>query len=220
MNNEQYESYRKILSEKDDNELQKIIEDLREKVSQHRNLLEHPNFYPDDVKNSDEYRVLTKFTDFLEIAKEEYTSRGKNLIPTEDESQTNDFNSRLDNIYRLIFRTGGHFLGFSEYVAEVVNNQVKIYFSDPKYIIENQQEEEICKGKFDRESLITYLRGMDLGNWLDEYDSSKFGLYIMDGLQWSLDIHFNDGSEPFKSSGSNAYPYNFFKLKELFDINK
>lgn len=42
--------------------------------------------------------------------------------------------------------------------------------------------------------------------------------YVLDGTQWELTIEFYDEHKPFKTGGSNAYPYNFDALKELLGV--
>lgn len=41
---------------------------------------------------------------------------------------------------------------------------------------------------------------------------------VLDGTQWELTIEFSDGHKPFKTGGSNAYPYNFAALQELLGV--
>lgn len=43
---------------------------------------------------------------------------------------------------------------------------------------------------------------------------------ILDGTQWELTIELSDEHKPFKTGGSNAYPYNFEALQELLSIDQ
>lgn len=47
--------------------------------------------------------------------------------------------------------------------------------------------------------------------------TERYGIMVLDGTQWELCLSFNDGQPDVKFHGSNAYPYNFVKLQELFD---
>ena len=49
-------------------------------------------------------------------------------------------------------------------------------------------------------------------------ESVHYYLDIYNGTQWELTIEFSDGHKPFKTGGSNAYPYNFNAIQELLGI--
>lgn len=58
---------------------------------------------------------------------------------------------------------------------------------------------------------------LHIGEWRKHYSTEKFGISVLDGTQWSLDIYYSNEK---KSSydGSNAYPYNFCDLTDLFGV--
>lgn len=62
------------------------------------------------------------------------------------------------------------------------------------------------------------LRELYIGEWRPSYNTERFGYMVLDGTQWSLDIEYSNGGKPAHYYGSNSYPYNFDKLKELFGI--
>ena len=61
---------------------------------------------------------------------------------------------------------------------------------------------------------------LNLGEWQRNYDLKKYGVYVLDGTQWELSIEYKNGRKPFKSSGDNAYPYNFNRLLELLGLDE
>ena len=68
-------------------------------------------------------------------------------------------------------------------------------------------------------SMLQKLGELHIGEWLDEYDLSRFGHYVLDGIQWEVEISFSNGHEPIKKVGRNDYPYNFKAFCEVMDIN-
>ena len=70
-----------------------------------------------------------------------------------------------------------------------------------------------------KEEFLDGIRELHIGEWRARYDPSRFGYAVLDGTQWELEIYFSDGHMPVKIHGSNSYPYNFNKLKELLGID-
>lgn len=60
---------------------------------------------------------------------------------------------------------------------------------------------------------------MNMGEWHHYYSTERFGYSVIDGTQWSLVVEYCNDHKPVSFGGSNAYPYNFAKLKELFGIS-
>ena len=46
----------------------------------------------------------------------------------------------------------------------------------------------------------------------------RFGISILDGHQWNLEIEYKDGKKK-KYGGSNAYPYNYEDLISLLGLD-
>ena len=63
------------------------------------------------------------------------------------------------------------------------------------------------------------LSRLHIGEWRSSYNPERFGYVVLDGTQWELEIHYNNGSKPFKSHGSNSFPYNFNEFRELLGID-
>ena len=68
-------------------------------------------------------------------------------------------------------------------------------------------------------SMLEKLSELHIGEWLDEYDLSRFGYYVLDGIQWEVEISFSNGHEPIKKVGRNDYPYNFKAFCEVMEGN-
>ena len=72
--------------------------------------------------------------------------------------------------------------------------------------------------KIDKQEFLKAFKDLRIGEWRKKYDTYRFNIAVMDGTQWHLEIYFSNGHRPVKIYGDNAYPYNFDRLLELFEI--
>lgn len=68
----------------------------------------------------------------------------------------------------------------------------------------------------DKEEFLDGIRNLHIGEWRTSYMNPD----VLDGTQWDLTIEFSDGHKPFKTGGSNAFPYNFDALEELLGVDR
>lgn len=71
----------------------------------------------------------------------------------------------------------------------------------------------------DKEDLFDILKRLHIGEWRRHYDTSRFGIHVLDGFEWEIQIHYNNGKRPVKISGCNACPYNFRRLTDCLEID-
>ena len=71
----------------------------------------------------------------------------------------------------------------------------------------------------DKDDFLDGFAALNIGEWRSNYDTERFGYYVMDGTQWELEIHYSNGNKTKSYYGSNAYPYNFNKLLELVEYD-
>lgn len=69
---------------------------------------------------------------------------------------------------------------------------------------------------FIKDDFLNIIKDLNIGEWLSDYSTERFGYSVCDGTQWSLLIEYANGEKPFRSGGSNAYPYNFEEFQDLF----
>ena len=72
--------------------------------------------------------------------------------------------------------------------------------------------------KIDKQEFLEAFKDLRIGEWRKKYDTYRFNIAVMDGTQWHLEIYFSNGHGPVKIYGDNAYPYNFDRLLDLFEI--
>ena len=54
-----------------------------------------------------------------------------------------------------------------------------------------------------------------LEEWRNDYSPERYGMFILDGTQWSLKLKYEDGKVR-EYAGDNVYPWNFGELCRLF----
>ena len=129
--------------------------------------------------------------------------------PTEAERRGEAIEAKLENIREARYEYGG-FLGGFTYVTLIFGEGEAV-----KKQVFSRRDGELEEPAFaSKESLISELKGLYLGEWRASYVNHA----ILDGFQWSLRLTFADGGEEV-FEGSNAYPYNFYDLKRIFGIN-
>ncbi|MCR5753975.1 MAG: hypothetical protein K6G30_04050 [Acetatifactor sp.] len=53
-----------------------------------------------------------------------------------------------------------------------------------------------------------------MGEWRTKYDNRD----TMDGVQWSVDIEYENDMKPTHYWGSNKFPYNFDRFLEIMEM--
>ena len=72
--------------------------------------------------------------------------------------------------------------------------------------------------KIDKTDFFESLSDLYIGEWQRSYSPRRFGYEVLDGTQWHLYVYFSNGHRTVKIEGSNAFPYNFDRLTELFEV--
>lgn len=66
------------------------------------------------------------------------------------------------------------------------------------------------------EDLIADLSCIHLGEWKTRYDDPD----VCDGVQWSVEIIFDNGFSKKHLWGSNKFPYNFDRFLEVMQMER
>ena len=61
--------------------------------------------------------------------------------------------------------------------------------------------------------------GLHLDNWKDEYNIIDYLIPTHDGLEWCLEVFYNE-IDVFIYIGFHTYPSNFHRLLNLFDVKE
>ena len=187
------------------------IRSLRREIARLKGVLEHPDY--ECKQKPSELTQLSCNQQYLERAKQALIDAGGIYIPTKAEEKIAVFNERLANISKVMFVIGGYLTGCETKVVAVAENGLHLWTEKFYGFLKTPETEYSC----DVQSFVDDLRNLNLGEWRKWYDTERYGIMVLDGTQWELCFSFNDGQSDIKFHGSNAYPYNFAKLQELFD---
>lgn len=190
-------------------EIKTNIRGLKRRINHLKRVLEHPD-YTSTFHPSEDVQLWCN-REYLKVAIEALKTMGEEYHPSKAEQKALDFNENIPNISKIDFHIGG-FFGPCTDVTVVIDDSVHIYINniESPATIPSEDYEEYTKEEFFR-----FFADLHMGEWSHSYDLFKYGCSVCDGTQWELTIEYNNGRKPFKSSGDNAYPYNFKKFLDV-----
>jgi len=152
--------------------------------------------------------------EYLERAKIALAEAGSVYKPSQSELKTIEFENNLSAISKIVFTIGGYFGGYEtrEISLDCGDLQVNVQHSLPI-------EPEETAVPYGKDEFMDELSRLHIGEWRGSYSPERFGYVVLDGTQWELEIHYNNGAKPFKSHGTNSFPYNFNEFQELLGID-
>lgn len=179
-------------------ELLSIIQKSKATLTELRDTMEHPEYKC--KKCPSELTMYKCERDFLNSAIIRYLSLGGEYVYDSDELAEMEFFAELENIVKIIFSYGAC-LGLKEEV-----------------VIDLWGEKPIMSDlDFDKESFLYELEKLHIGEWKEFYTPDRFGICVLDGYEWNLEIEYGDGRKK-EFGGCNAYPYNYSELLELLRL--
>ena len=203
--------YELYLKEKTAEEIFSAIRGLKNEIGRLKNIVEHPE-YECRMHPSEKVRISCN-REYLERAKQALADVGVEYQPSKAESKASEFNKNIPNIRKITLSIGGYFYGID--VFEIVVGETRVDFifshSDTPTIIDNFEFRYDC----DKIKFFELFQRLHIGEWRNNYNTSRFGYTVCDGTQWELEINYSNGMKPVIIHGNNAYPYNFDELKEL-----
>ena len=200
-------SYYDEIKDKSVEEIKTEIRRLKRSITKLKDEIENPASEPDLVCPSRE-TVIYWSREYLEIAKKALVDAGVEYKETKEENRARAFLERLPSLRRMELEIGGFFGGWEKYVIEIDGDSLK---RDSVVVLSDLNDPEVEN----REELLEYLRDMHLEEWQKDYSPERYGMYILDGTQWSLKLKYEDGKVR-EYAGDNVYPWNFGELCRLF----
>ena len=190
------------------------IRGLKNEIGHLKNVMEHPNYGSEPIMCPSESTRLWCTREYLERAKIALAEAGSVYKPSQSELKTIEFENNLSAISKIVFTIGGYFGGYEtrEISLDCGDLQVNVQHSLPI-------EPEETAVPYGKDEFMDELSRLHIGEWRGSYSPERFGYVVLDGTQWELEIHYNNGAKPFKSHGTNSFPYNFNEFQELLGID-
>ena len=206
--------YEENLKGKSAKQIMTAIRSLKREISRLKNIIEHPE-YQCMIHPSNETQLWCCRL-YLAKAKEALAEQGETYKPTKKEQKALDFEANIPNISKINFHIGG-FFGPNTDVSIDIDQAVHIYINEIESPLTLPSEDY---GDYAKEDFFDSLKDLHMGEWNKHYDLTKYDMFVLDGTQWDITIEYNNGRKPFKSSGDNAYPYNFNRFLELLGLDE
>lgn len=205
--------YEMRLKGKTPEQIMSVIRGLKQEIGKLKNFMEHPDYkYREWVVHPSEDVQIACNRLYLEKAKQSLAEVGGTYTPSASEQKAINFNNDILHIRKVVFSIGGFFGGYETKTFTVDGDKVHVKAEH------TFKPEEVNTEELDATAFFEEFKDLHIGEWRRVYDTHRFGIAVMDGTQWELEIYFSNGRRAAKFHGSNAYPYNFDRLLDLFEI--
>lgn len=199
-------------------QIMSTIRGLKQEIGHLKNTMEHPEYGSGFAIEPSESTQLWCTRLYLERAKQALAEEGVVYKPSQAEQKAMEFESNVPFISKVVFEIGGYFGGYTTRVISLDSDELLVRLhhtlcEDP----DTPKDEFILP--MDKDEFLDELSNLHVGEWRRSYHPERFGYSYCDGTQWELEIQFSNGAKPFKSYGSNSYPYNFNQFQELLGID-
>lgn len=210
--------YEEYLKGKTKEQIMTAIRGLKQEMGRLKNTMESPDYGQELIVLPSEDTRIYWTREYLVRAMTAYTQTGGTYTLSKSEEKAADFYTNMDFISKITFNIGGFFGGYRSYVIEL-SDELRAYTKlwgdeKPLILLDANNEQTFTKATF-----ISALADIHIGEWRRSYSTKRFGYMVCDGTQWELEFEFSNGHKALRFNGDNAYPYNFDKLKMLFDID-
>ncbi len=207
--------YEEYLKGKNAEQIMTAIRSLKREISRLKNIMEHPE-YQCMMHPSEAVRISCNRY-YLDRAKQALSEAGGVYTPTKAELKAQQFNDNIPYIEKVEFSIGGFFDGHEKRIYTIEGDVVNTYI-EHSLMLKPSNFDDAEIEKMTKDDFLDGIADLHIGEWDRNYSPRRFGYEVLDGTQWHLYIYFSNGSRTVKIEGSNAYPYNFDELKELFEV--
>ena len=208
--------YEHEIKGKNAEQILRVIAGLKREIARLKRTMEHPDYAPLMLPSEDTRLWCTRL--YLERAKQALAEVGAEYKPTVPEQRVIDFDANIENIEKITFNIGGFFEGWTKYTVRLDD---QLHFWVEQMMIPTPTNFDIPADEpMTKEDFLSEFAELHVGEWRKHYSTERFGYMVCDGTQWELTIEYNNGRRKFECSGSNAYPYNFKRLTDLFGIEE
>ena len=213
------ESYYEMnLKGKTAEQIMSSIHGLKNEIGHLKNVMEHPDYNSRKATCPKESARLWCTREYLKRAKIALAEAGGVYELSQAEQKAIIFDERIAKIDRIVFTISSLFGGYETRTVFINDGNLKM---SVKHSLKNDPDKKAEEFflPYNKEDFLAELRFLHIGEWRHTYSPERFGETVLDGRQWELEIHYSDGSKPFKCYGSNSYPYNFDEFCELLNAD-
>lgn len=210
--------YEMNLKGKTADQIMSTIRGLKQEIGRLKNTMEHPDYGSEPIMHPSEATRLSCTRDYLNRAKLALAEAGVVYKSSQAELKAQEFENNFPFISKIIFSIGGYFGGHQTRTVCIEGEELHCYTQQSPGPYSDEPECEFLL-PMEKDEFMDELSRLYIGEWRRSYQTERFGYVVLDGTQWELEIQFSNGAKPFKSYGSNSYPYNFDDFQELLGID-
>jgi hypothetical protein len=194
------------LKDKPEKEIRTAIRGYKNQIGRLKKILENPNF--EEVMCPSHELQLQMNREYLQNAIMALISAGFEYQPSKSEEKSELFNERLDDLMQIEFNIGGFFEGHERYIIKFNETDDALFTYDVGF----SSDSEAVRKTISKQECIKELKDLYMGEWKLRYWAD-----VLDGTQWEVKLWFYNNNQKL-FHGSNAFPFSFDKLKELFEM--
>ena len=208
---EEERRFEEYLKDRTEEEIRAKIVSLKREMTRLKNNLENPYHKP-PVKKRETMARIRSIRLFLERAKKALIRAGGEYVPTDAEAKAADFDANVVFINRITFEIDRFYV--QDTVTVDLSGTELVWDYKPMYGALKPGDFHTRK-PIGKDELLKKIQNLWMGEWKRHYDTKRLDYYVCDGIQWRIDIEYNNGHKPVSFSGSNSYPYNFNSFVRL-----
>lgn len=210
--------YEMNLKGKTAEQIMSAIRGLKNEIGHLKNVMEHPDYGSEPIMCPSESTRLWCTREYLEQAKAALAEAGGEYKPSQAEMKALEFDNNLSAISKIVFTIGGYFGGYETRTISLDGGDLQVNVQHSLSIEPEESTAEFIL-PVDKDEFLDELSRLHIGEWRGSYNPERFGYVVLDGTQWELEILYINGAKPFRSHGSNSFPYNFGEFQELLGID-
>ena len=198
------------LQTKNKDDILKEINSTKRRMACLKIKMEHPFYKEQERFCPSDLTIFKCDRDYLNRAILEYISLGGEYKQGALEKRDSEFNEKINKITKITLTKGGFFSPREKIVVDLSCDKPR-YF---RGLIYELFEKEV---DYTKQEFLSQLERLHIGEWRKSYYPNRFGVSVLDGEEWVLNIEYSDGKKA-KYGGQNAYPYNYEELIGLLDM--
>ena len=196
------------LKDKNSYVVHKAIRKLRRSIESEKRKIEKRFLIPDTIIFCPTPETkISCYREYIEQAKRVLREKNINYRYSKKELIEKEFDQNVENICEIRVEDGPAFGLQAIHVIKIQENGLHLSFLNEEGLFVEQ----------DIPSFYDSLRNLHLCEWRRKYLSTDYGVHVLDGSAWSVEIYYKDGKKK-KWEGLNAYPYNYNDLLYLLGL--
>ncbi|MBQ2888602.1 MAG: hypothetical protein IJE29_06780 [Firmicutes bacterium] len=199
-------------------EILSVIRGLKREIGHLKKMMEDTDYGPVIVPSTMDHldsgvpSRLQHARAYLAKAQAALAEAGGIYNPSQAELRAITFNANIPAISQIVLSTGK--VNKTPEVRTIIpsNDHLTITLQQPYRVLVNETV------PMTRDDFLAAVRSIHIGEWRKNYSPHKTRYDVSKDIRWELQVYYANGSKPFTASGRSCYPYNFFLLRQLFQL--